>query len=75
MPSAPVPVAGAMPAMEGRPAELDPQQVAAIQRQQPSTARQVLGNQRRNTSPQFPANPGQPANPDVGVNAGIEGGN
>ena len=36
------------------------------------TAREVLS--RRNTSPQFPANPGQPANPDVGVNAGIEGG-
>lgn len=74
MPNAPAPVVGAMPATEGRPAELDPQQVQAIQRQQPATARQVLGTQRRNTSPQFPANPGQPANPDVGVNSGIEGG-
>ena len=74
MPNAPAPVVGAMPAMEGRPAELDPQQVAAIQRQQPATARQVLGTQRRNTSPQFPANPAMPANPDVGFNSGIEGG-
>ena len=72
MPNAPAPVAGAMPAMEGRPVELDPAQVQAIQRRQPATQREVLG--RRNTSPQFPANPGQPANPDVGVNAGIEGG-
>ena len=72
MPSAPAPVVGAMPAMEGRPVELDPAQVQAIQRRQPATQREVLG--RRNTSPQFPANPGQPANPDVGVNAGIEGG-
>ena len=72
MPNAPAPVVGAMPATEGRPAELDPQQVQAIQRQQPATAREILG--RRNTSPQFPANPGQPANPDVGFNAGIEGG-
>lgn len=69
MPSAPVPVAGAMPAMEGRPAELDPQQVAAIQRQQPSTAREILG--RRNTSPQFPA---RLENPGTGMNLGIEGG-
>lgn len=72
MPSAPAPVVGAMPAQEGRPAQLDPAQVEAIQRRQPATQREVLG--RRNTSPQFPANPGQPANPDVGVNAGIEGG-
>jgi len=72
MPSAPAPVVGALPAMEGRPVQLDPAQVQAIQRKQPSTPREVLG--RRNTSPQFPANPGQPANPDVGVNAGIEGG-
>lgn len=72
MPNAPAPVAGAMPAMEGQPVQLDPTQVQAIQRQQPSTPREILG--RRNTSPQFPANPGQPANPDVGVNAGIEGG-
>ena len=72
MPSAPAPVVGAMPAMEGQPVQLDPTQVQAIQRQQPATQREVLG--RRNTSPQFPANPGQPANPDVGVNAGIEGG-
>lgn len=72
MPAAPAPVVGAMPAQEGQPAELDPVQVDAIQRQQPRTAREVLG--RRNTSPQFPANPGQPDNPDVGVNTGIEGG-
>ena len=72
MPSAPAPVVGAMPAQEGQPAQLDPAQVQAIQRKQPATQREVLG--RRNTSPQFPANPGQPANPDVGVNAGIEGG-
>lgn len=72
MPSAPAPVAGAMPAQEGQPAMLDPQQVEAIQRQQPRTAREVLG--RRNTSPQFPANPAMPANPDIGVNSGIEGG-
>lgn len=72
MPSAPAPVVGAMPAQEGQPAQLDATQVQAIQRQQPATAREVLG--RRNTSPQFPANPGQPANPDVGFNAGIEGG-
>ena len=72
MPSAPAPVVGAMPAQEGQPAQLDPAQVQAIQRRQPATQREVLG--RRNTSPQFPANPGQPANPDVGVNAGIEGG-
>lgn len=72
MPSAPAPVVGAMPAQEGRPAELDAAQVQAIQRQNPATAREVLS--RRNTSPQFPANPGQPANPGVGVNAGIEGG-
>jgi len=73
IPQALAPVAGAMPAMEGRPAQLDPAQVEAIQRQSPAGAREVLGY-RRNTSPQFPANPGQPANPDVGVNAGIEGG-
>ncbi len=66
------PIAGVMPAQEGQPAQLDPAQVQAIQRQQPATAREILG--RRNTSPQFPANPGQPANPDVGFNAGIEGG-
>lgn len=72
MPSAPAPIAGAMPAMEGRPVQLGPAQVEAIQRQQPATAREALG--RRNTSPQFPANPAMPANPDVGVNAGIEGG-
>ena len=72
MPSAPTPVVGAMPAQEGQPAQLDPAQVQAIQRKQPATQREVLG--RRNTSPQFPANPGQPVNPDVGVNAGIEGG-
>ena len=72
MPIAPDPVAGVMPAQEGQPAQLDATQVQAIQRQQPATAREVLS--RRNTSPQFPANPGQPANPDVGVNAGIEGG-
>lgn len=72
MPQAVAPVVGAMPAQEGQPAQLDPAQVQAIQRQQPATAREILG--RRNTSPQFPANPGQPANPDVGFNAGIEGG-
>ena len=72
MPTAPAPVVGAMPAQEGQPAQLDPAQVQAIQRKQPATQREVLG--RRNTSPQFPANPGQPVNPDVGVNAGIEGG-
>lgn len=72
MPAAPAPVPGAMPAMEGRPAQLDPAQVEAIQRRQPATPREILG--RRNTSPQFPANPAMPANPDVGVNAGIEGG-
>lgn len=71
MPNA-APIAGVMPAQEGQPAQLDPAQVQAIQRQQPATAREILG--RRNTSPQFPANPGQPANPDVGFNAGIEGG-
>jgi hypothetical protein len=74
MPAAPAPVVGAMPAQEGRPADLAPEQIAAIQREQPATPRQVLGI-RRNTSPQFPANPAMPANPDVGVNAGIEGGN
>ena len=73
IPQALAPVAGAMPAMEGRPAQLDPAQVEAIQRQSPAGAREVLGY-RRNTSPQFPANPVQPTNPDVGVNAGIEGG-
>ena len=73
MPSAPEPIAGAMPAREGRPVDLAPEQVAAIQRQQPATPRQVLGV-HRNTSPQFPANPAAPANPDVGFNAGIEGG-
>ncbi len=72
MPSAPAPVAGVMPAQEGRPVDLNPAQVDAIQRRQPATQREVLG--RRNTSPQFPANPAMPANPDVGVNAGIEGG-
>jgi hypothetical protein len=66
------PVAGVMPAQEGRPARLEPEQVAAIQRQQPRTARELLS--RRNTSPQFPANPIAPADPDVGVNRGIEGG-
>ena len=71
MPNA-APIAGVMPAQEGQPASLDPVQVAAIQRQQPATAREILG--RRNTSPQFPANPAMPANPDVGFNAGIEGG-
>ena len=72
MPNMPAPVAGAMPAQEGQPVQLDPEQVKAIQRRQPATQREVLG--RRNTSPQFPANPAMPANPDVGVNAGIEGG-
>ena len=72
IPQAPAPVIGAMPATEGQPVQLDAAQVQAIQRQQPTTAREVLG--RRNTSPQFPANPAMPANPDVGVNAGIEGG-
>jgi len=72
MPIAPAPVVGALPAQEGQPAQLDPAQVEAIQRRQPATQREVLG--RRNTSPQFPANPAAPANPDVGFNAGIEGG-
>ena len=63
------PVPGVMPAQEGRPVQLDPQQVEAIQRRDPATAREVLG--RRNTHPNFPANP---ADPDVGVNAGIQGG-
>lgn len=63
------PVQGVMPAQEGQPAQLDPQQVEAIQRRDPATAREVLG--RRNTHPNFPANP---ADPDVGVNAGIQGG-
>lgn len=71
MPNA-APIAGVMPAQEGQPAQLDPAQVQAIQRQQPATSREILG--RRNTSPQFPANPSMPANPDVGFNAGIEGG-
>lgn len=71
MPNA-APIAGVMPAQEGQPAALDPAQVQAIQRQQPKTAREILG--RRNTSPQFPANPAMPANPEVGFNAGIEGG-
>lgn len=66
------PVPGVMPANEGQPAQLDPAQVEAIQRQQPRTAREMLG--RRNTSPNFPANPPAPQNPAVGVNAGIEGG-
>lgn len=74
IPQAPAPVVGAMPAREGRPAELDAQQVAAIQRQAPASAREVLGARHRNTSPQFPANPTMPANPDVGAHAGIEGG-
>lgn len=67
MPSAPAPVAGAMPANEGQPAQLAPEQVAAIQRQAPATSREVLGR-RRNT------NPLTPLNPATGVNAGIEGG-
>lgn len=67
MPNAPAPVYGAMPAQEGQPATLDQQQVEAIQRQQPSTARQVLG-QRRNT------NPLTPLNPSTGIGNGIEGG-
>lgn len=72
MPNMPTPVVGAMPAQEGRPVDLDPAQVEAIQRSQPATSREILG--RRNTSPQFPANPLSPADPDVGVNTGIEGG-
>jgi len=68
IPSA-APVPGVMPAQEGQPAQLDPAQVEAIQRQQPRTPREILG--RRNTHPNFPANP---ADPDVGVNAGIQGG-
>jgi len=73
VPNAVAPVAGAMPAQAGQPADLNPAQVEAIQRQSPLGARQILGA-RRNTSPQFPANPPLPANPGVGVNAGIEGG-
>ena len=73
MPAALAPVAGAMPAQAGQPAELAPEQVQAIQRQRPTSPGEALGI-RRNTSPQFPANPGTPANPGVGVNAGIEGG-
>lgn len=72
VPSA-APVGGVMPAQSGQPAELTPEQVDAIQRQTPAGARELLGR-RRNTSPQFPANPSHPASPDVGVNAGIEGG-
>lgn len=69
MPQAAAPVIGAMPAQQGQPVDLDAQQVAAIQRQQPSTAREILG--RRNTSPQFPA---RLENPGAGMNLGIEGG-
>lgn len=67
MPAAPVPVAGAMPAMEGRPVQLDPTQVQAIQRENPRTSRQALGI-LRNT------NPLTPLNPATGIDAGIEGG-
>ena len=67
IPSASAPVAGAMPAQQGQPVDLDPSQVAAIQRQDPATARQVLGS-RRNT------NPLTPLNPATGIDAGIEGG-
>ena len=67
IPSA-APVAGAMPAMEGRPAELEPQQIEALQRKAPLTAGQALG-QRKNTSPQFPA---RTDSPDAGMLDGIE---
>lgn len=67
MPTAPTPVVGAMPAQEGQPAQLAPEQIAAIQRQAPATSREVL-SRRRNT------NPLTPLNPTPGVNAGIEGG-
>lgn len=60
------PVAGVMPASAGQPASLSPEQVQAIQRQSPTSSRELLG--RRNT------NPLTPANPLPGVNAGIEGG-
>lgn len=62
------PVQGALPAIEGRPVELDPAQVDALQRKSPMTAGQALG-QRRNTSPQFPA---RTASPDAGLLDGIE---
>lgn len=61
------PVAGVMPANAGQPAQLDPAQVEAIQRQSPAGSREMLGR-RRNT------NPLTPLNPSPGVNAGIEGG-
>lgn len=61
------PVPGAMPAQEGRPADLAPEQIAAIQRRSPAGARELL-SRRQNT------NPLTPLNPSSGVNAGIEGG-
>jgi len=64
------PVAGVMPAQEGQPAQMAPEQIAAIQRQSPAGAREILGG-RRNTSPQFPP---RLLSASDGVNRGIEGG-
>ena len=69
MPEALAPVGGIAPARAGQPVQLDQQQVEAINRHAPATASGILGH--RNTHPNFPANPAQP---DVGVNSGIEGG-
>lgn len=62
------PVPGAMPAIEGQPAMLEPAEVQALQRQRTLTPGQVLG-QRKNTSPQFPA---RTQSPDAGMLQGIE---
>jgi hypothetical protein len=62
------PVQGVMPATEGQPANLVPEQVQALQRKNTMSPAQALGY-RRNTSPQFPA---RAESPDAGMLRGIE---
>ena len=62
------PVSGVMPATEGQPADVSPEQVMALQRRGTLSPGQALG-QRKNTSPQFPA---RTQSPDAGMLQGME---